>query len=183
MKNILTDQEQKERFDRAGNDSKNRFRKTRALHFSAKKLFDIYRKAVDETIKMKSGVTGKATNAMYIIDQVILLEGFAIECLLKGLYVCDGNKIVENGKLIKTSHNLLRRCELTKIEVDKGDKERLEILSLAIISYGRYPIANKYEKNPLIRTIKFGYKPTYIRHYDYMIQIENFIIGILGDDE
>ena len=182
MKNILTVQQQKDDFDRIANDFKHWFQKARSLHFSAKELFKIYEKTLKE---MQKNERGSVPISFFISDQVLLLEGFAIECLLKGLYIADGEKIAEDGKLrnslARKSHKLLSWCNLTNIELNDRQKELFKTLSLVITSYGRYPVPMKYENNPLEKTKERGYKPRYIWSYDDMVLIDNFIISILGE--
>ncbi len=109
MKNILTDQQQRDDFDKIANNSKSWFIKTRSLHLAAKRLFEIYKNTISDLEKKTSGITPISIN---FIDQVLLLEGFAIECLLKGLYVADGKQISKNGILEKLTpkkhHNLIK---------------------------------------------------------------------------
>lgn len=181
MKNILTVQEQKNDFDRMANDYKQWFQKARALHFSAKELFKIY----DNTRKdMMEHDGGNVPISFFISDQVLLLEGFAIECLLKGLYIADGKKLASDGKIInpvRKSHDLIRWCDLTNASLNDRERILFETLSLLITSYGRYPVPMKYADNPLEKTKERGYKPRYVWSHDDMILIDNFIISILGE--
>jgi hypothetical protein len=182
MKNILTVQQQKDDFDQNANNFKSWFSKAAALHYSAKELFKIY----DNTRKeMQQNGSGSVPISFFISDQVLLLEGFAIECSLKGLYIADGGKIAEDGKiknsLAKKSHKLLSWCELTNTELNDREKILFKTLSLIIASYGRYPVPMKYEDNPLERTKEQGYKPRYIWSHDDIVLIDNFIISILWE--
>ncbi|PKO00045.1 MAG: hypothetical protein CVU42_04705 [Chloroflexi bacterium HGW-Chloroflexi-4] len=178
-KNILNTQQQKDAFDRNANDYKLWFGKARALHFSAKELFKIYQKTLDELMK-KSGIS-EVPISLEISDQVLLLEGFAIECLLKGLYLADGAILAVDGKIKKDSHNLLRWCEKVNIELDNREREIISTLSLVIVSYGRYPVPINNLINPLEKSKEFGYKPRLIWSHNDLVLIDNLIISILGE--
>jgi hypothetical protein len=115
---------------------------------------------------------------------VLLLEGFSIECLLKGLYIADDNELAINGKInnpIRKSHDLISWCRLTDTTLNEREKALFETLSLVITSYGRYPVPMKFTDNPLEKTEEKGYKPRYIWFHDDMILIDNFIISVLGE--
>lgn len=182
MKNILTEKEQIDDFDKTANNSNAWFTKTRSLHLAAKKLFEIYKNTVSNLQKETSGIAPISIN---FIDQVLLLEGFAIECLLKGLYVADGNKISKNGELKKITskkhHDLIELCNINNVDLDDREKSIIETLSLMVISYGRYPTPIKYSVNPRTYDKENGYSPIYIFHYDDLVLIDNLIISVIGD--
>jgi hypothetical protein len=185
MKNILTDEEQKEDFDRIANNYENWFNKARALHFSAKELFKVYDNTLRKTQKSK---IGKVQISFFIGEQVLLLEGFAMECAFKGLYVDKAGKISENGKINienhgKGVHNLVNLAKLADVykDLDNKDKEILETLSLIIISYGCYPTPINYLVNPLKKTIETGFKPRYSWSDNDLIRIDGLITSIIGD--
>src|SRR5579871_3741912 len=52
-----------------------------------------------------------------VIFQAAMLQGFAIECLLKGSYVAKGNKVAEDGKYKIDS---IKRENHDLVEVAKG---------------------------------------------------------------
>lgn len=181
MKNLLTTQEQKDDFDSITNDYKKWFDKTRSLHKSAKILFDTYKKTLHEM--QKSGKSKKVPTTFFISDQVLILEGFAIENLLKGTYVMDGGILAKDGKLekIAKTHDLIKLCKITNSTLNEKEKKLFELLSIIITSYGRYPIPLHYQINPLKKTNK-GYNPRYQWSHDDMVLIDNFIISFLGED-
>lgn len=183
MKNILSEKQQIDSFDQAANDYKNWFRKARSLHFSARELFKIYTRDLNNIKRNEEDI---APISMFIGDQILLLEGFSIECVLKWLYVGDGNKISENGKIKKISnkpHDLLERCKITNTDLNDNEEKIFKTLSLIIVSYGRYPIPFKYSENPLTKTKERGYEPAYMWNHNDMNLINNFIISILGEEK
>lgn len=181
MKNLLTTQQQKNDFDKMANDYKNWFRKTRAHHLSAKKLFKSYKNSLKE---MQKNGTGKVPTSFWLSDPMLLLEGFAIETLLKGLYLVDGGKLSQDGKLLplSKSHDLATWCKRTNTAIDSKEENLFKFLTLIIKSYGRYPVPLHYEINPYIKKAKVGYTQRYTWSHNDMVLIDDFIISIIGND-
>jgi len=178
MRNILTVQEQKFDFDRAGNDPLCWYRMAQSLHASARILFKKYKEVCIEMNKVKEGI---APIEIFINEQSLLLEGFALEAALKGLFAEQGGTIAKDGKIIiKKSHLLIYWCEQTSIVPDTEEKKILTILSLLITSYGRYPIPDYYLKKSLERTIEKGFTPRYIWQDKYYEIINDFIENKIG---
>jgi len=74
-----------------------------------------------------------------------MLLGYAIECILKGLWLKQGNKLVWEGKYRGVSgaqdHNLLRLAQVAGFETTATEAEVLRHISKFIRFAGRYPIA------------------------------------------
>ena len=86
----------------------------------------------------------------------MLLAGYALENLLKGLYVAKNPSIVKNGRLIKwpgSGHGIMKLIVLAnerlddaeKIELSKDEKVLLDKLEVSIVWAGRYPIPKNVE--------------------------------------
>jgi hypothetical protein len=81
-----------------------------------------------------------------------LLLGLAIECLLKGKWVKDGNKLVEPGtqKMQKVKgagdHELLQLADAAGFNASPEERDVLERLSVFVVWSGRYPVAMNPQK-------------------------------------
>lgn len=80
----------------------------------------------------------------------LLLRGFAVECLLKALWVKQGGVICTDGKYkgIKGvgNHNLCQLCDVNNLLFSIDQRDVLDRLSIFITSVGRYPIATDWSK-------------------------------------
>lgn len=76
-----------------------------------------------------------------------MLQAFAIECLLKGLFVKGGHKIVKNGEYKGVpnvgDHDLVNLAKNVIGNMSKKHNDALRKLGLIGKSIGRYPIAKK----------------------------------------
>jgi hypothetical protein len=86
-----------------------------------------------------------------ISGSILMLFGLAIECYLKGIYVKQGNKLAENGKLVKipetNMHDLLGIANKVNISFSKAEKDILNHLKKNVLYAGRYPIPKNYTQN------------------------------------
>ena len=86
-----------------------------------------------------------------ISGSILMLFGLAIECYLKGIYVRQGNKLAENGKLVKipetNMHDLLGIANKVKISFSETEKKILNNLKKNVLYAGRYPISKNYKQN------------------------------------
>lgn len=98
-----------------------------------------------------------------ILNSEIMLRGFAMECLLKGVYVKQGNKLAANGRLVKIqgvgSHKLIQLAQKIHFELTAKEQNLLMRLEVYITSAGRYPISDFWEKTKIRESI--GGPPTY----------------------
>jgi hypothetical protein len=85
----------------------------------------------------------------------MMLRGFAVECLLKGLWVRQGNKLAENGKYVRVP-NIKNEHDLVGLAVEVGftmtaeQRDLLEHLSVYTITVGRYPIPVRTTNSRLV---------------------------------
>ncbi len=74
----------------------------------------------------------------------LMLKGFAVECLMKALWLKRGNKLVVNGKYVgikgAADHNLLQIADALGLCFKGGERDVLKQLSFIMTSVGRYPI-------------------------------------------
>jgi len=182
MKNILSMQQQKDDFDRQANNYICWFRKANALRLSANILLRQYLECFKSLKELKCT---KAPASLFIHEQALLLEGFALECALKGIYIADGGIIAKDGKIIKVvsnQHNLSSWCVKTKTQLSDREKVIIKTLSLIITSYGRYPVPVSFSKNQRIRTKEYGYKPLYMWHHDDFVFVDSLITSLIGEE-
>jgi hypothetical protein len=102
--------------------------------------------------------TGQPVSCEFrILYPEIMLRGMAIECLLKALWVKQGNNIVENGKLIGVKnagdHNLVQLSVAVALAINNEEKKMLERLSNYITHIGRYPIPTNWERTKNIKIL------------------------------
>lgn len=88
-----------------------------------------------------------------ILFPEIMLKGFAIECLLKALWLKRGNSLAVAGKYIgipnAADHKLLQLSTAVKISMSTVEKDMLKRLSIIMVSVGRYPIARNWSATQL----------------------------------
>ena len=79
-----------------------------------------------------------------ILFPELMLSGFAVECLLKALWLKNGNALAKNGKYLKVkgaaNHNLLQLADAVGFHLDANARDVLKRLSIIMTSGGRYPI-------------------------------------------
>ena len=85
----------------------------------------------------------------------LMLRGYAIECLLKGLWVSLGNEITEDGKLKKipnvNMHDLVKISEIVNLSLSDKEKTILARLKIYTTSMGRYPIPTNWQHTKIQR--------------------------------
>lgn len=79
----------------------------------------------------------------------LMLRGYAIECLLKSLWIKAGNSIVVEGKNKGVSgageHNLIQLAQEVDIPLDEKYKDMLKRLQNCTTFAGRYPIPKSWK--------------------------------------
>jgi hypothetical protein len=85
----------------------------------------------------------------------MILRGFAVECLLKGLWVKHGNAIATQGKYIGVQrvkdHDLVGLANVVRQPLTSDQRHVLELLSVYITTVGRYPIPKHAEQLRIVR--------------------------------
>ena len=80
----------------------------------------------------------------------VMLVGFAVENLLKALWIVRGNALYRNGKLVKIgvkkSHDLVSIANRVGFPVTDPERNELSMLSEIMIGVGRYPMAPRPEE-------------------------------------
>lgn len=74
----------------------------------------------------------------------LMLKGFAVECLLKALWLKHGNKLAIGGKYVgvkgAADHDLLQLADTVELHLNRKARDVLKRLSIIMTSGGRYPI-------------------------------------------
>ena len=77
----------------------------------------------------------------------LMLTAFAIECLIKAIWIKQGHQLAQNGKyvpMIKNErHQLVPLCRAAGIALDRREADVLGRISDIAGSIGRYPIARR----------------------------------------
>ena len=89
-----------------------------------------------------------------LLPSMFLLYGFSIECLLKALYVKNGNELASNGRhksaLGTKSHDLVAYAQAAGFELTPDEQYLLRKLSTQIKGFGRYPTGMSFESESLL---------------------------------
>jgi hypothetical protein len=135
----------KQIFDQRGNSCTNWIITARELLAAATVLCRQREKAEPEV----AGVS-KAPMESLTFWVELMLCGFAIECLLKALWVKKGNQIAKDGEYIKVmkteNHDLVALCQKIGFPLNPKEKVILVKLSELARATGRYPIAMSHSK-------------------------------------
>ena len=96
--------------------------------------------------------SGESPPKYDLINQHMMLAGFAIENLCKGylvrLLTPKEKKEIEKGQLPKklNSHNLVELARLIGMSLSNREKDLLERIEIAAVWRGRYPSPTRHEK-------------------------------------
>lgn len=107
---------------------------------------EIYRRSKDQWIgyiHRESDGSTRTERRPFVSRPVLLLCGFSLENLLKGLLVSERPFLLEGGKLSKEllSHDLVKLAgRLISVQLSKVEEELLSLLSDVVPYYGRYPV-------------------------------------------
>jgi hypothetical protein len=131
---------------RVGNDSSYWVRTARAL-FAASKTVKCERERVEATL-----TSGKAPDIVLTVWTQLMLTAFGIECLIKAIWIKQGNQLARDGKYIgmtkkEKPHELVRLCDIAGIALNQRETDALQQISDIAKSIGRYPIARNAEVN------------------------------------
>lgn len=87
-----------------------------------------------------------APKDFHLIGPILLLAGFAIENLLKGILVRNTPGLISGGDLPQNllTHDLVKLSQGTQVHVSAEERQLLEELTENSIWMGRYPIPRTY---------------------------------------
>ena len=131
-------------FDQRGNSCTNWIITSREL-LAAASVLCREREKVEEP---KVAGVSKAPMECLTFWVELMLCGFAIECLLKALWVRNGNQIAKDGVyckiLEKENHDLVALCQKVAFPTNLAEEKILTKLSELVRATGRYPIARHF---------------------------------------
>lgn len=147
-----------EQFDRIANDPKSWELRAEDLLTSAEVLRDAAN-AGFRTAYPPDGsfnIAGVRTALKYtgLLIQAAIMQGFAIECLLKRYWIHAGNQVSDEGKykirtIKRENHDLAHIADAVGFEISDDERVALTKLSWFARSLGRYPISKKWQDLPL----------------------------------
>ena len=140
-------------FDQTANNAKLWFMRAEDLHTAAIVLRE-KATSLNSKPESESPVPFEALHYAGIIFQSVMLQGFAIEVLLKAYYIAQGKTVSENGEysiptIKHDAHNLPSIADGVGFNLLATEREILTRLSLVVSSYGRYPITKNWQQNPM----------------------------------
>lgn len=149
-----------EQYDMMANATSEWLNKAAALFTAGDVLFKLY-----ESTRPGAKARRK-TKERFFHDLCVIkmLRGMGIECLLKAVWVDQGEVMGKSGKFVKSlnanSHDLyaIARVVCEKSDIRLSDEEGHMLARLAFtIEMGRYPVSTSFNKFPS----KPGIQPTY----------------------
>jgi hypothetical protein len=151
---MISDQWQIENYDKSGNIPQ-------AWEMSADSLLaaegllrkerTIYYTTTAQSIKAGQEIPPEGK----ILNVEIMLKGFAVECLLKALWVKKGNELAHKGKLHKIpgvgDHKLIQLAKKMELQIDEKQTSLLRRLEIYVASMGRYPMGVNWETTKITK--------------------------------
>jgi hypothetical protein len=99
-------------------------------------------------------------NAWRLHPSELMLDGMAIECLLKALWLKHGHELARDGRYVgipgAAAHDLVQLAGMLQLTLTEMERDVLRRLSHFIEYGGRYPVPKDAEKLRLIRTPQGG---------------------------
>ena len=128
-------------YDVIGNSPQSWLNTARNLIDSAQILDEYFRAGLSKKITDERSFRVRPSSKM--------LYGFGIECLLKGVWVNEGNEITKRGigkykQLEKDKHDLNEISNTVCFDRNADEWDLLKRLTIIMRSIGRYPIAKNY---------------------------------------
>lgn len=161
---MISDKKQIENFDKIGNLPE-------AWELSADHLLSasrILKKHRDNFNPSSLKVGEEIPDEGKILASELMLKGYAVECLLKAVWVKKGNLLAKDGKYIRIkgcgNHDLIQIAKVVSLEFEDKQIDILKRLSIYITSAGRYPISVDWNNVKIQRLFDGGKGiPTYWR--------------------
>jgi hypothetical protein len=137
---MMPEADQIKNYDRTGNTSAAWILSADCLQTAAR-ILKSHRDRFDPTqLKVRDDVPDEGK----ILFPELMLTGFAIEYLLKALWIKQGNKLAVGGRYVRVKgaadHALLQLADAVCLDLDGNARDVLKRLSIIMTSGGRYPI-------------------------------------------
>jgi len=157
---MLSDEKQIENFDLIGNMPETWVMSAEDL-LAASRILRIHWERFDH---LAMHVGDPIPDEGKIHSVILMLQGLAIECLLKALYLQRGKgKLAENGKYLEIkgagSHDLVQLADVVGISFNKEQRHLLKRLSIFVTSMGRYPIPKHWRETSIQKLPSGGEAP------------------------
>jgi len=135
----------KQRFEKSGNSPISWFMSADHLLAAARVLRREYR-----SFNMDLSDNTEIPPEEKLLPSIFLLYGFALENLLKALFLKNGGVLVKDGRYCgKNNHRLHTLAEKSAFSVSSTEKTVLQGLSKKLVSSARYPIGTCYEQHKI----------------------------------
>ena len=113
-------------------------------------------------------------DGLLILAPQLMIAGYAIECLLKGIWVKQGNQIVKGdgsyaGVTGASDHDLVQLAQVIQFSLTDQEKDVLKRLSFYVTSGGRYPVPRKWVHTKIQDHGRVMGPPSYWNGGDYKI--------------
>ena len=120
--------------------------------------------------------SGQPSIEMFTVWMEIMLVAFGIECLIKAIWIKQGNQLARDGRYIpivkNERHQLVKLCGAVGISLDPREVNALKQMSEIAGSIGRYPIGRRASQTAP-RSVSWSSKDDGI--------IENFVLKLESD--
>lgn len=153
---MISDDENKRFFDKAANNLELWLHRADDLFIASNVLME----RIESKKSSKPSFFDTNPKIYGIIFPAIMLRAFAVECFLKALWISKGNKVATNGvykihPLKKEDHDLVEISKSVGFTLHSNEEEILNRLSKFGKSFGRYPVARKWQEQKY-KGNKFG---------------------------
>ncbi len=153
---MLPESRQIENYERTGNSFTSWYKRAEDLLIGADILKAQRDKAIVEYFKAKPDQ--EILLGLRILSPELMLRGYALECLLKGIWIKRGNSLIRNGRYCKIpnagDHDLIQLMEINNIGTDEPRKYVLKRLSYYVKSGGRYPVPVRWTDNKIQQNLR-----------------------------
>ena len=123
---------------RVGNDQQNWTANAETLFEGSKVL---------KRERERSFQSGQASIYSFSVWIEIMLTAFGMECLIKAIWIKQGNRLARDGKYIPIikdeRHQLVKLCEAVGFALNQREADVLERMCDIATSIGRYPIPRR----------------------------------------
>jgi hypothetical protein len=130
---------------RLGNDYRNWMHTAQTL-FAATTILRRER----ERVRAELRLGGRAPIELLTVWTELMLAAFGIECLVKAIWVKQGNWLACDGKYVpmlpREGHRLVPLCHAARISLDPREEDVLRHISVFGRSIARFPIARHFRE-------------------------------------
>lgn len=159
---MLSEDWQRDQYERVGNDH-NAWALCAGDLLAASGVLRKVRSTFDLE-SLAAGDTVPDEGRVHLAD--LMLRGFAVECLLKALWVKRGGTVCVGGRYVgikgAADHNLVELSDVNQLSFTPDKRNVLKRLSIFMTAAGRYPVAARWSDTKIQSTPSGGKaQPTY----------------------